>query len=72
MSEEKKTRRRAHKTSIIKVLVESNPKRKGTLAYTRFELYRSGMTVAEYITAGGRTGDVNHDVTEGYIELQAA
>lgn len=72
MSEEKKTRRRAHKTAIIKVLVENNPKRKGTLAYTRFELYRSGMTVAEYIAAGGRTGDVNHDATEGYIELQTA
>jgi len=27
------------------------------------------MTVAEYIAAGGRSGDVNHDIAEGYIAI---
>lgn len=69
MTEEKKSRRRADKSATIKLLVIANPKRQGTLTHTRFELYRDGMTVAEYVLAGGRTGDVNHDVTMGYIAL---
>jgi hypothetical protein len=72
MTEEKKSRRRAHKAAIITLLVTDNPKRKGTLAFDRFALYKNGMTVAEYIAAGGRTGDVNHDVSEGYISVQTA
>jgi hypothetical protein len=39
------------------------------LSRERFALYRTGMTVAEYIQAGGRSGDVNHDAAEGYITL---
>ena len=69
MTEEVKARRRANKKSIIKILVENNPKRKGTLTYERVALYKDGMTVAEYVQAGGRTGDVNHDVEQGYISL---
>ena len=70
MTEEKKSRRRADKSATIKLLVTANPKRQGTLTHARFELYRDGMTVAEYVKAGGRTGDINHDVTMGYIALQ--
>lgn len=68
MSETQK-RRRANKKSIITIKTIDNPKRQGTLAHARFALYQDGMTVAEYVAAGGRTGDVNHDVTAGYIEL---
>lgn len=68
MSETQK-RRRANKKSIITIKTTDNPKRQGTLAYGRFALYQDGMTVAEYVTAGGRTGDVNHDAEAGYIEL---
>lgn len=70
MTETVKARRRASKKAIIKLLVNTNPKRAGTLAEQRFALYRDGMTVAEYVEVGGRTGDVNHDVTEGYIALE--
>jgi len=69
MSETKKTRQRANKKAVITILVIANPKRQGTLACQRFDLYKDGMTVAEYIEAGGRTGDVNYDVAENYISL---
>lgn len=63
------TRRRINKQSKITVLVEENPKRQNTAAYDRFALYETGMTIAEYIDAGGRSGDIHHDMTAGYIEL---
>lgn len=72
MSENQKTRQRADKKAIITVLTQDNPKRKNTLAYTRFALYRTGMSVADYVAAGGRTGDVLYDVAEGYISLATA
>jgi len=72
MTAEKQTRKRFNKNSTIKLLVESNPKRKGSLAFTRFELYQDGMTIAEYVKAGGRTGDVNYDVAAGLIEIVEA
>jgi len=68
MSEVK--RRRVNKQAKIIVLVEENPKRNNTLAAERFALYENGMTVEEYVAAGGRTGDIAHDVAAGYIELE--
>ena len=65
-----RTRRYAQKDAIITVLAEKNPKRNGTLAYDRFELYRTGMTVGDYVNAGGRTGDVNYDEAQGFIALE--
>jgi hypothetical protein len=70
MTEIVKIRRRASKKAIIKLLMADNPKRAGTLAAERYALYHDGMTVADYLAAGGRTGDVNHDATEGYIALE--
>lgn len=54
----------------IKLLVEkgTNPKR-GTAA-ERFALYKNGMTVDEYIAAGGKRADVNWDVGQGFIEVK--
>jgi ribosomal protein S12 len=66
---EAKLRARANKKAIITLVAETNPKRNNTLSRERFALYRTGMTVAEYIAAGGRSGDVNHDAAEGYITL---
>jgi hypothetical protein len=58
------------KSSIITVLAEENPKNKGTLAFQRFALYQSGMTIAEYVAAGGRTGDIKNDVMSQYISVE--
>lgn len=65
-----RSRRYAQKDAIITVLAEKNPKRNGTLAFDRFALYQTGMTVGEYVTAGGRTGDVNYDEAQGFIVLE--
>ena len=51
----------------ITVLAESNPKR-GESA-ERFALYRDGMTVGEYLAAGGVSKDVNWDAARGYISV---
>lgn len=69
MTEEKKRRHRFSKKAVIKLLVIDNPKRKGTLAYDRYALYKDGMTIAEYVEAGGRSGDIKHDVKFEYIQL---
>ena len=72
MTEEKQRRHRFTKSSIIKLLVTDNPKRKDTLSFTRFALYVDGMTIAEYVKAGGRSGDIKHDLQFKYIELVQA
>jgi hypothetical protein len=58
------------KNSVITVLATENPKNKGTLAFQRFALYQSGMTIAEYVAAGGRTGDIKNDVASQYISVE--
>lgn len=35
----------------IKVLVKENPRRKGSIAFKRFALFKSGQTVADYVAA---------------------
>lgn len=53
----------------IKLLTKENPKREGSAAYERFELYKSNKTVADFIEAGGSTADLRHDEKAGHIEL---
>ena len=53
----------------IKLLTKDNPKRTGSSAYTRFELYRTAKTVEEFISAGGSLADVKYDSDHGYIQL---
>lgn len=72
MTEEKKRRHRFSKKLIIQLLAMENPKRKGTLAFDRYALYANGMTIADYVKAGGRSGDIKHDVKFGYIQLTEA
>jgi len=49
-----------------------NPKRKGSKAAKRFALYKNGMTVLQYLQAGGTRGDVNWDSQHEHIKLTAA
>lgn len=67
MSETK--RARYADTQIITVVAEANPKREGSAAHDRFALYRSGMTVADFKTAGGNAADLAYDVKHGHISL---
>lgn len=55
-------------TAKIKVLVKENPKR--AKAAERFDLYKNGMTVDEYIAAGGTRADINWDVKQQFIEVK--
>jgi hypothetical protein len=55
---------------IIKILIEGNPKR-GKSA-ERFALYQNGMTVADFIKAGGTSGDVNWDIGKNLISVTPA
>lgn len=57
-----------HRAKKIRVLVKGNPKF-GTAA-VRFELYKTGMTVGEYVAAGGQVRDVCWDAKQGWISLQ--
>ncbi len=53
--------------AIITKLVTYNPKLPGSQARTRFHHYRSGMTVQEFLDAGGRTADIYHDIARSHI-----
>lgn len=54
---------------VITVVAKENPKKQGSSSATRFALYRNGMTVAEFVTAGGTLGDVEWDTKRGFITL---
>lgn len=56
-------------TRVIRLVVEKNPKREGSESATRFALYKTGMTVADFLKAGGRAGDVAWDVKHKFITL---
>lgn len=60
--------------STIKVLVKENPKRPSSTSHARFELYRNGMTVDQFLAAGGVTGDLAWDSQEKhkFIEVVPA
>lgn len=60
------------KNTVIRINTDGNPKREGTLAHARFALYEDGMTIAEYVAAGGRSSDVHYDSDHGDITLEAA
>ena len=57
-----------HRARKIHVLVKGNPKF-GTAAL-RYELYKNGMTVGEYVALGGQVRDVCWDVKQGWIKLR--
>lgn len=54
---------------IITLFAETNPKREGTSAHTKFALYRTGMTQAEFLKAGGTSADIRWDVKHGFIHI---
>jgi len=52
--------------------VKPNPKKPSSAAYQRYQHYKDGMTVQEFIAAGGTPGDVKYDVSKGFITLSPA
>jgi hypothetical protein len=56
-------------TAVITLLAEKNPKREGSAAHTRFELYVTGQTVAEALAAGLTTSGFHYDTSHGFISI---
>lgn len=53
----------------ITLLQKENPKRKGSSAYKRYELYKKHKTVASYLDAGGRRSSLRYDERHNFIKL---
>lgn len=49
--------------------VAPNPKKEGSASHARYALYTVGMTVDEFVAAGGTTADVKWDLSKGFIAL---
>jgi hypothetical protein len=57
--------------AVITLLVDKNPKRPGSASAPRFDLYATGMTVAQWRAKGGRWDDMSWDVGHGFISVDA-
>lgn len=53
----------------ITLVAKENPKRKDSSSFKRFALYKSGMTVGDFIAKGGTMADVNYDSAKGYVKV---
>lgn len=53
----------------ITLLTKENPKRKGTNAYKKFELYKKHKNIASFLEAGGKRSSLRYDEKHGYIKL---
>ena len=53
----------------ITLLVEGNPRRKGSATYKIYALYKDGMTVGQFLQKGGRLVDVAADVERKHIKV---
>jgi len=53
-------------------LVATNPKKKGTLSYKRFQKYRGARTIGAFTKAGGTIKDLKSDVSHGYVKVHTA
>ena len=49
--------------------IAPNPKKPGSKAYARYSLYSEGMTVQQYLVAGGESSDIRYDVEHGFIKV---
>jgi hypothetical protein len=70
---ETKSRGRAGKFASdakIKLLVKENPKKAGSKARTRFALYKDGMTVGQFLSAGGLRIDLEWDAKHAFIAIK--
>lgn len=55
--------------ATISLCVDVNPKRHKSKARERFDLYKNGMTVEQFVAAGGLLEDVRWDLKHEFISL---
>ncbi len=53
----------------IKLLVEENPKKKGSKSAERFEAYTGAKTVGDYLAAGGTYQDIAYDIGRQFVQV---
>ena len=53
------------------VSVAPNPKKITSASHARYELYKVGQTIDEFLKAGGTTADVNWDIDRGFVVVEA-
>ena len=63
-------RKNANAGKKIYLKVEGNPRRVGTIGYKSFSLLRNGMTLEEYLAAGGRNVDLRWELSKKTVELR--
>ena len=57
-------------TAAITLLVAINPKRPNSKAYGAWARYTEGMSVADFLDAGGTTAALVYDSTHGFIAIE--
>lgn len=48
---------------------DNNPKREGSAAHARFKMYKNGMTVKDFLEAGGKATDLDWDVKKEFVKV---
>lgn len=64
----KKDRRPRIVDGKITLLEKTNPKREGSKAHKRYELYKKHKTIAGYLEAGGKRSTLRYDEKHGFIK----
>lgn len=65
---ERKARRPRVIDGKITLLEKTNPKRAGSKAHKRYELYKKHKTIAAYLEAGGKRSTLRYDEKHGFIK----
>jgi hypothetical protein len=55
---------------IIHILSPSNPRKVNSKGWHSFNLMKEGMRVSDFLSAGGRIGDIRWDLNAGHIALE--
>ena len=54
----------------ITKVIPSNPRHKGWNCHYRFEIFKAGMTISQFLTRGGTRRDVRQALRRGWIQLE--
>lgn len=54
----------------IHIKAKENPRRKGTAGYKSFELMKEGLSVEDFVAAGGRMADLRWDIKHKHVEVK--